>query len=96
MLRLRKDPVKVPSGHIFDRSTIQRIILDSGVNPINRDPLSGEPRLPLYTRRTTPPLVSPRRASTVCVRAALRPCAGALGLTLDLLCQWKTWCQTLS
>ncbi|MDC0510893.1 hypothetical protein OAN61_00645 [bacterium] len=36
----RSDPVKLPSGHVMDRPVIQRIILDSGINPINRDPLT--------------------------------------------------------
>ncbi len=40
---LMKDPVKLQtSGHIMDRSVIQRIILDTQADPFNRVPLTVE------------------------------------------------------
>ncbi len=39
---LMRDPVKTPSGHLFERSAIERWIDRNGTNPMTRDQLRKE------------------------------------------------------
>eukprot|EP01051_Picozoa_sp_SAG22_P023616 SAG22_NODE_6174_length_890_cov_0.988622_2_plen_71_part_00 len=43
---LMVDPVDLPSGTTIDRAVIQRMILDSGIDPFSRQPLKAEDLVP--------------------------------------------------
>jgi len=64
MATLMTDPVKLPSGNILDRSTIETHLLSDHTDPFNRQPLTAEMLEPGYSPTPTPffdssPLTTP-------------------------------------
>ena len=43
---LMVDPVDLPSGHTIDRPVVQRMILESGIDPFSRQPLALDDLVP--------------------------------------------------